>query len=155
MIDAAEPRKLLLDAGIPPEAIRIESEEYALPSPDWITDDLGGALADIYFKASVSPGNPRAKCTLRSLIAAAWASLCWMSSGKGEATVAIGRFNFLSQLHSLTIAVHRREDGSKYLAWYEPSPGVREGAAAFSPSYMLPKTLTPEDIKSCTSCHFF
>jgi hypothetical protein len=156
MISSKELIKLLTDSGIRPDVINVQDENFVLPTPEWITNDLSKALNDFFFYSGIKYEENQYDCNRFAKTASTIADWCWAKTKTEDAALALGMFGYFYGIngHVITIAVHRDEQGKLYLGFYEPQPSAEEGKVSEIILCLTKRTLYLEDIQSCISCLF-
>ena len=149
MICYEELSTVLTDSGISPGVIRIFDEDFVLPTPHWIMNDLGASMGKFLFDTGIKFEYNQYECNKFAKTATTIADWSWAKTTTREVALAFGMFGYLeSGGHMINIAVHRDDTNKLYLAFYEPQP--------IPPNFvcLTKKTLSKEDIQSCIICLF-
>ena len=160
MISGEKLIETLIAKGIPRDRILIFDEEFELPAPDWITNDLSKEFNKFLFDTGIKWIEDKFDCNKFSKSVTTIADWKWAKTQSGEAALALGMFGYASELiidgHMLCVAIHCEtvEIKNLRLAFYEPQPSVPEGTAVFNTIFLTEIKLTNEDIKSCVACLF-
>lgn len=149
MISYEELSAVLTGSGISQDVIQIFGEDFVLPTPQWIMNDLGSSMDKFFFDTGIKYEYNQYECGKFAKTATTIADWAWAKTTTREVALAFGMFGYLeSGGHMINIAVHRDDTNKLYLAFYEPQPTIPNFVC------LTKKILTPEDIQSCIACLF-
>jgi hypothetical protein len=157
MITSQELRDVLIKAGVREHVIGIFDEEFVMPTADWMEHELADALTNFLFENRIVYRENAFDCNRFSKFSSTVVDLCWARMREGrDAAMAVGLFAYGSFFarHCMIVALHRNQDNTIRVSFYEPQPSYPEGSTAFTKVCMRPRKLDAQDIASCFCCLF-
>jgi hypothetical protein len=155
-IAVEEATEFLTGQGIRLGVIGFKDQTIALPTPEWMTGELGPVMDKVFFYTGIRYIEDVFECNKYTEVTLAISFLCWAKTPGAKGSLALGHFGYYKgvQEDEIVVAIHRNEQGKLYLGFYEPQPSVAENSSAFSLTCLIKLNLDPDEIRSCLECSF-